>query len=88
MIGRNWRVKAGEIDLIVRRDRLVVFAEVKARATESFGDPALAVTAAKQARIRRLAAAWLQASGVRGVDVRFDVVTVLGVQVRVIEHAF
>jgi putative endonuclease len=68
--------------------RLVVFAEVKTRATDAFGDPSLAVTARKQLRLRRLAAAWLQASGTSRVDVRFDVVAIIGVHVRVIEAAF
>ena len=65
-----------------------MFAEVKARATDLFGDPSTAVTANKQLRLRRLAAQWLAETGVHGVDVRFDVVSVLGVNVRVIEAAF
>ena len=85
---RNWRVRAGEIDLISSRSGVIVFAEVKTRATDAFGDPATAVTASKQARLRRLAAQWLAESGVHGVDLRFDVVSVLGVRVRVIEAAF
>jgi putative endonuclease len=88
IVDRNWRVKAGEIDLIVCRGRLVVFVEVKARATDRFGDPACAVTASKQLRLRRLGAQWLAEAEVRGVDIRFDVVSILGVDIRVIEGAF
>jgi len=66
----------------------VVFVEVKARAGSAFGDPSLAVTRSKQLRLRRLAASWLDLTGTHGVDVRFDVVAVLGVDVRVIEAAF
>ena len=87
-MARNWRVKAGEIDLILSRANLVVFAEVKTRANDNFGDPSSAVGPAKQARLRRLAVAWLATSGLHGVDLRFDVVSVLGVRVRVIEAAF
>jgi putative endonuclease len=65
-----------------------VFAEVKARASDAYGDPASAVNPRKQATIRRLAAAWLADRSVHGVEVRFDVVAVLGVRVRVIEAAF
>ena len=43
----------------MRRGRLLVVAEVKARKSDAFGVPALAVDAAKQQRLRRLAAAWL-----------------------------
>ena len=81
-------MKEGEVDIIVAASQLVVFAEVKTRATDSFGDPSLAVTVPKQLRIRRLAAIWLREHDTHGVEVRFDVVAVLGTNVRVIEGAF
>jgi putative endonuclease len=64
-----------------------VFAEVKARASDAFGVPALAVGFDKQRRLRRAAAAWL-ASVEEYLDIRFDVVAVLGVEITVIEGAF
>ena len=86
---RNWRCRDGEIDLIVRRGREFVFCEVKARTTTAFGAPAEAVGRAKQVRLRRLAARWIQeAAPVRPTGVRFDVVSVLGGVVEVIEGAF
>jgi putative endonuclease len=88
VVARNWRVPAGEIDLVARRGRLVVIAEVKARSSDRFGMPVEAVVAAKQARLRRLAAAWLKQAGVRGARVRFDVVSVLAGTVEVLENAF
>ncbi len=88
VVDRNWRVRGGELDLVVRRGQLLVFAEVKARASNAYGEPAAAVNRRKQATIRRLAAAWLAAHDVHGVEVRFDVVCVLGVRVSVIEAAF
>jgi Holliday junction resolvase-like predicted endonuclease len=47
-----------------------------------------AVTPTKQARIRRLAAAYLAASGVRASRVRFDVAAVLDGRLEVVEDAF
>jgi len=67
---------------------VVVICEVKTRRTAAFGVPAEAVTPAKQARIRRLAARWLAESDVRAREVRFDVVAILAGEVEVIEAAF
>ena len=78
----------GELDLVVRRRRLIVVVEVKARRTDAFGPAAAAVGPAKQQRIRRLAAEWLATTGTAGVEVRFDVVAVTGTTIEVLEGAF
>lgn len=93
VLARNWRPSGrpdlrGELDLVVARDDVVVFCEVKARASAAFGVPAEAVTATKQARIHRLAGAWLAGSGRRWPTVRFDVAAVLGAHLEVLEAAF
>ncbi len=92
VLERNWRRREGEIDLIVRQGKGVVFCEVKTRSSERFGSGAESVLAAKQRRIRRLAARWLSeltpASGRHRVEVRFDVVSITGGRVEVIENAF
>lgn len=89
VLDRNWRTPIGELDLVVRRGRTVVVAEVKTRRSAAFGVPAIAVDDAKQHRIRRLAAMWLAEHRVgRRIDVRFDVVAITGVYVEVYEHAF
>jgi len=88
VLARNWRVAAGELDLVARRGDVVVFCEVKARANADYGTPAEAVGWAKQRRIRRLALDFLAAEGLRGVEVRFDVAAVLGGKLEVIEGAF
>ena len=88
IIACNWRVPEGEIDLVVGRDGTIVFAEVKTRRTNQFGDPSLAVNADKQHRLRRLAVLFLRSNGLRHDRIRFDVVAVLGTTVRVIEGAF
>ena len=88
VVARNWRCSAGEIDLVARRDRLLVVCEVKARRTATYGTAATAVHDDKQRRLRRLAAAWLRATGTHGVEVRFDVVAITGGEVAVITDAF
>jgi putative endonuclease len=88
VVDRNWRVREGELDLVLRRGRTVVFCEVKARSTAAYGLPAEAVTVAKQRRVRALARQWLSTTGARPAVVRFDVAAVLAGQVEVIEDAF
>jgi Holliday junction resolvase-like predicted endonuclease len=48
--------------------------EVKTRRTRRFGEPELAVDRAKQARLVRGAAAWLQSRGPHRGPIRFDVI--------------
>lgn len=89
LLARNWRGPSGELDLVVRRDRLVVFCEVKTRATPAFGSPALAVGPDKQRRLRRLAVEFLAAHPQGGVaDLRFDVAAVVAGEVELIPAAF
>lgn len=87
VIDRNWRVREGEIDLVVGRGREIVFCEVKTRSSTAFGYPVEAVTTTKQRRLRKLAALWLAATGRRG-SIRFDVASVMDDEVEVIEAAF
>ncbi len=88
VLDRNWRTATGELDLVLRRGPVVVFSEVKARRTDAFGPPAAAVGVAKQRRIRLLALEWLRAHDTRCRELRFDVVSIVGTQVEVIESAF
>lgn len=88
VLDRNWRVREGEIDLVVGRDGAVVFCEVKTRSSDVFGPPSAAVTLAKQRRLRVLGAKWLAASARPPTDIRFDVASVIGDEIEVIENAF
>ena len=88
VIDRNWRCRQGEIDLVARRGRVVVFCEVKTRSSTAFGAPVEAVTRTKQARLRVLAARWLEHSDVAAGEIRFDVASVLDGQLEVLEGAF
>ncbi len=95
LVARNWRCQAGELDLVVsgpgvlNEFRVLVFCEVKARATDEFGGPQGAVGWKKQRRVRRVAAVWLAEFRPTGhFEIRFDVAAVVGVHVTVIEAAF
>jgi putative endonuclease len=79
IVARNHRTRFGELDLIACDQRTLVFCEVKTRRPGGgAGPPAEAVSAVKQRRVRRMAAAWLAEAGERPhrEELRFDVVAV------------
>ncbi|MCU1543084.1 MAG: YraN family protein [Microbacteriaceae bacterium] len=77
LVERNWRCAQGEIDLIVQDGDELVFVEVKTRSSMGYGHPLEAITVAKLARLRRLAAAWCAVHpGPNGL-IRIDAVAVV-----------
>jgi putative endonuclease len=88
VVARNWRCAIGEIDIVARRGALVVIAEVKTRTSQRFGAPVEAVGHEKQVRLRRLGARYLREAALPGVRLRYDVVSVLGGRLEVLEDAF
>lgn len=78
VLERNYRVRAGELDLVVQDASATVFVEVKTR-TRGGMDPHEAITAAKRRRLRVLAASWLlENPGRAGArELRIDVVAVV-----------
>lgn len=84
----NYRRPTGEIDIIARQGRTVLFVEVKRRSSLRYGRPAEAVDRAKQGHILRTAALYLQEKGLSDAPVRFDVVEVMPGEIRHIENAF
>ena len=87
VLDRNWRVRGGELDLVLSRGPQSVFCEVKTRSSSRFGSGFEAVDARKQRFLRRTAMSWLDAHQIRG-ELRFDVATVTGPQIEVLEGAF
>jgi len=72
LIGRNYRCRLGEIDLILADGPILVFVEVRLRRNSDFGGAAASITAAKRQRILRAARHYL--SGKPECACRFDVV--------------
>lgn len=73
----NFRCVCGEIDVIARDGRTIVFVEVKCRKNENYGPPQLAVTPFKQRQISKAALVWLSKKKLYDADARFDVVAIL-----------
>jgi len=71
ILARNWRCRAGEIDLVAADGDTLVFAEVRLRRDAAFGGAAESVTAGKRARL--VAAARHYLVGRPQAPCRFDV---------------
>jgi len=77
IIERNWRCARGEIDIIARRGRDLVFVEVKTRSGMGYGHPFESITACKLARLRLVSRAWCLAHpDIRGTS-RLDAIAVV-----------
>jgi len=89
---RNYRIGRGEIDLIVCKENLLIFVEVKSGRSSLMGLPEDRVTPRKQRQLYRLAQAFIEAWQGSEEDFRMDVVVVdskgTGYSVRHYEDAF
>jgi putative endonuclease len=77
ILERNWKCFAGEADIIVRDENVLVFVEVKTRSDTSRGFPAEAVTLAKRDKYEKIALAYVSDHDLGEMIVRFDVVSVV-----------
>lgn len=77
LVVRNYRSKAGEIDLIMKDKNDLVFVEVKYRSRHEWADAAEMVTRSKQRRVINAAKHYLQSQGLFDkVHCRFDVLAI------------
>lgn len=79
IVAENYSVRGAELDLVAERGGLIVFVEVKQRASDRYGSPAETISPAKVARLRRAALHYLVTE--RGRDdlpLRFDAILLSG----------
>nr|WP_055055594.1 MULTISPECIES: YraN family protein [Blautia] len=88
IVTKNFRCKSGEIDLIVRDGKYLVFVEVKYRSNKESGYASAAVDYRKQKRISQAAQFFLLRYGYGEPPCRFDVVAIDGEQIQWIKNAF
>ncbi len=95
MLYRNYRPEngTGEVDIVYRDRKVLVFGEVKTRTRGEFGEPARAVDKAKQRLIIRGGNAWLNELNDPEILFRFDIIEVLLIDgsppdIRINEGAF
>lgn len=89
ILERNFRCQQGEIDLIAKEGKWLVFVEVKYRKTAKLGEPLEAVDKKKQQKIYHVAEYYLY-HFYYGQEIvcRFDVVAILGEEISLIRNAF
>jgi putative endonuclease len=74
---RNWRFERVELDIVARKDSILVFCEVKTRRSVSHGVPSDAITPIKLQHIRTAALHWLTNNQSRHKGIRFDAISVI-----------
>ena len=86
VVARNFRIRGGEIDLICRDGKVLVFIEVRLRSRGDFGGAAASITAGKRRRIVLAAQHYL--AGKADCDCRFDCVLIDGERLEWLPNAF
>jgi putative endonuclease len=76
ILHRNYHTPLGELDIIAKDDKTIVFIEVKTRSNNTFGQPFEAVTNKKQVKLKHLALFFLKHHNIN-CPARFDVVSIL-----------
>lgn len=74
ILDRQYLTRLGELDLVAKEGKEIVFVEVKARRSTTFGPPEAAVTARKIHKIALAAEAYLRAKGLTEAPFRLDVI--------------
>jgi putative endonuclease len=77
VLERNYRTSTGEIDLIVRKDDLIVFVEVKTRTSTRYGLPEEAITSTKQEHMVTSAEEYILSHPENSEFWRLDVLSIL-----------
>jgi putative endonuclease len=88
ILERNWRSGHKEIDLIIKKDNLLVFVEVKSSYTKKFGHPSERVDKKKISNITNCAQDYLITKKIDNIDIQFDVVTFTNGELEHYPHAF
>ena len=76
ILERNWRNIHKEIDIIAKKDKVLVVVEVKTRQTDEYGEPDIAVTRQKQTRLISAANAYLFQNKL-DINTHFDIISIV-----------
>ncbi|MBO7747929.1 YraN family protein [Paenibacillus sp. MWE-103] len=77
ILDRNWRCRAGELDIVARHESEIVFVEVRTRrAGGRFGTAVESVDGRKRLQVRSIAEVYLSMNKLHGSRLRFDVIAI------------
>jgi len=92
IIESNYRCRLGEIDVVAREGKSLVFVEIKTRRGKSLGYAKEAVHPRKQRQISKVALTYMKQNHCEDTKARFDVVAISlspdGPEVEIIKNAF
>jgi putative endonuclease len=77
ILGRNYRTPRGEIDIIARLGKIVLFVEVKTRSKSSSAQPWESVGFRKRKNLKLAAKAYVQEHRSNEDEYRFDVLSII-----------
>ena len=77
ILNMNFRNKFGEIDIICKKNNLLIFYEIKSRYSNSFGSPIESITCYKQKQIIKLSELYLISKKYYNFNVRYDIIEVI-----------
>jgi len=76
ILDMNYRNVIGEIDIICKKNSIIIFVEVKARKNDKYGLPREAVTWKKRDKIKKTALIYIKNKDLYNYEYRFDVVEI------------
>ena len=88
IVERNFKTKIGELDIVARDGRVLVFVEVRSRATDAFGSALDAVSVTKRQKVSRMAQQFIAWRRPEFESARFDVIAITGEDVVLIRDAW
>ena len=77
ILNMNIRNKFGDIDIICKKNNLLIFCEIKSRYSNSFGSPIESITCYKQKQIIKLSELYLISKKYYNFNVRYDIIEVI-----------
>ncbi|MCX2573310.1 YraN family protein [Pedobacter sandarakinus] len=75
VLDENWTYGKSEVDLIVYKNAIMIFVEVKTRSSVAFGDPEAFVNKAKQKQMELASTAYIEIMNHQN-DIRFDIIAI------------